>query len=279
MSKTFVIAEVGINHNGKMDNVIKLIDAASEAGCDAVKFQKRSIERVYTKEELDKPRESPWGKTNREQKQGLELSQADFETIDLYCKEKGIEWFASLWDLESVKFLSQFNIKYNKIASAMITHIDLLMAVAEQGRFTFIATGMSTLDEIEQAVRIFRNFKCPFQLLHCNSQYPMPDSEANLLCIKTLQEKFDCQVGYSGHEVGIITSVAAVVLGANVIERHITLDRAMYGSDQSASLEPQGFKKMIEYIRVVETVLGDGEKRITKGEEAIKAKLRRTNDY
>lgn len=279
MEKVFIIAEIGINHNGDLNIAKKLIKEAKEAGCDAVKFQKRSIFRVYTPEELAKYRESPWGTTNLQQKLGLEFTEAQYDEIDRYCKELEIEWFATAWDLESVKFLEKYNCKYNKIASALLTHEELLIAIAKQKKYTFISTGMSTMQEIAKAVTIFRNFNCPFELMHCNSQYPMPDEEANLRCIPMLRLKFDCAVGYSGHEVGLITSVAAVCLGASSIERHITLDRAMYGSDQSSSVEPDGFKRLIDYIRVAEVSLGDGEKRITKAEEKIKAKLARSKDY
>lgn len=279
MDKTFIIAEVGINHNGDINIAKKLIDAAKSSGADAVKFQKRTIEKVYSKEELDKPRESPWGATNRQQKLGLEFGKKEYDEIDRYCKEVGIEWFASPWDLESIAFLGQYNLKYNKVASALLTHLELLQAIAQQGKYTFIATGMSTMEEIEQAVRIFRNYKCPFELMHCNSQYPMPDEKANLRCIKMFKHEFDCKVGYSGHEVGLITSVAAVCLGATSVERHITLDRAMYGSDQSSSIEPDGFKRLVDYIRVVEKAIGTGEKVVTPEEEAAKKKLRRTQDF
>lgn len=279
MSKVFVIAEVGINHNGSLLYALKLIDAAKEAGADAVKFQKRTIDRVYTKEELDKPRESPWGTTNRAQKMGLEFGRAEYDQIDHHCKEVGIEWFATPWDVESVEFLKPYNLKYQKVASALLTHTDLLKAMASQKIYTFISTGMSTMEEIERAVGIFNDADCPYELMHCNSQYPMPDDEANLRCIDTLRDAFGRNVGYSGHEVGIITSVAAVALGASSIERHITLDRAMYGSDQAASIEPGGFKKLVEYIRVVEGTFGDGKKTVSPAEEKIKAKLRRNVDY
>lgn len=279
MNKTFIIAEIGINHNGKLLNALNLIDVAKQAGADAVKFQKRTIERVYSKEELDKYRESPWGTTNREQKHGLEFNKEQYDEIDTYCKVNSIEWFASPWDLESQNFLEQYGLKYNKVASAMLTHIELLHAIAKNGKYTFISTGMSTCKEIARAVAIFKMYNCPFELMHCNSQYPMPDQLANLKVIDLLREEFKCKVGYSGHEVGLITSVAAVARGATSIERHITLDRSLYGSDQAASIEPQGFKKLVEYIRVVEKTLGTGEKIITEAEQACKKKLRRKGDY
>lgn len=272
---TFIIAEIGINHNGDLDIAKKLIDGAVFAGCDAVKFQKRTIETVYSKEELDKPRESPWGTTNREQKLGLEFGKKEYDEIDKYCRQKGIYWFASAWDLDSQIFLRQYNLKYNKIASAMLTYRELLKLVAEERKYTFISTGMSTMDEIEKAVNIFKKANCPFELMHTNSTYPMKDKDANLKMIPVLQQKFGCKVGYSGHEVGLIVAVAAVALEATSVERHITLDASMYGSDQAASVEVMGFYKLVRYIRAVEEALGDGVKRITEDERKIKAKLRK----
>jgi len=271
----FIIAEVGINHNGDINIAKKLIDGAVFSGCDAVKFQKRTIEKVYTKDELDKPRESPWGKTNREQKMGLEFGKKEYDEIDTYCKEKGIEWFASAWDIDSQAFLRQYNLKYNKIASPMLTHRELLEAVSGEGKYTFISTGMSSMEEIGKAVDIFKKANCPFELMHCNSTYPMQDSEANLKMMPILKEMFGCKVGYSGHEVGLITTCSAVALGATSVERHITLDRAMYGSDHAASVEIMGLYKLVSYIRTIESALGDGGKRVTPKEEDIKAKLRK----
>lgn len=274
-NSTFIIAEIGINHNGSIDIAKKLIDGALFAGADAVKFQKRTVEKVYTKEELDKLREGPWGTTNREQKLGLEFGKTEYNEIDRYCKEKNFEWFASAWDIDSQNFLQQYDFNYNKIASAMLTHRELLEMVADEKKYTFISTGMSTLEEIEKAVNIFRNAGCPFELMHCNSTYPMKDKYANLNMIHNLRKKFKCKVGYSGHEVGLITTCAAVALGATSIERHITLDRAMYGSDQAASVEVMGFYRLVEYVRTIEIALGDGVKTITPEEENIKKKLRR----
>ena len=231
MDQTFIIAEIGINHNGDMDIVKQLIDWASNSGADAVKFQKRTIEKVYTKEELDRYRESPWGTTNREQKMGLELSKEDYDEIDRYCKGKGIKWFASAWDLDSQDFLAQYDLEYNKIASAMLTNLELVQKVAMEGRYTFVSTGMSSIDEIDTAVDVFKKYNCPFELVHCNSTYPMKNEDANLKMIDTLKNRYGCKVGYSGHETGRIVSFAAAVIGASSIERHITLDRAMYGSD------------------------------------------------
>lgn len=280
MSKTFIIAEVGINHNGNIDIAKKLIKGAKEAGADAVKFQKRTLDIVYTKVELDKYRESPWGTTNRQQKEGLEFGKIEYDIINAYCKMLEIDWFASAWDLESQKFLQQYNLKYNKIASAMLCHKELLRMVANEGKYTFISTGMSTLEEIENAVQVFIDNDCPYEIMHCNSQYPMNDKNANLNCIKTLEDKFNCKVGYSGHEEGLIPSVIAVTLGATSIERHITLNRTLYGSDQSASIEINGFRQLIHYIRnSAEIVMGDGVKRITEAENNCRKKLHRTKDY
>lgn len=270
----FIIAEIGINHNGDINIAKKLIDGAVFAGANAVKFQKRTIEKVYSKEELDKPRESPWGTTNREQKLGLEFEINEYNEIDKYCREKGIYWFASAWDIESQNFLQQYNCKYNKVASAMLTHRELLEVIAHEKKHTFISTGMSTMEEIEKAVNIFKKAGCPYELMHCNSSYPMPDDQANLSFIPVLRDKFKCNVGYSGHEVGLIVSAAAVALGASSIERHITLDRSMYGSDQAASVEVMGFHRLVGYIRTVEASLGKPEKIIYDVEKQCKTKLR-----
>ena len=273
--KTFIIAEIGINHNGSLDVTKKLIDGAAKAGCHAVKFQKRAVDLVYTAEELDRYRDSPWGTTNREQKNGLEFGREEYQEIDNYCKLKGIEWFASAWDLESQMFLRQFDLKYNKIASAMLTNIDLLKLTATEGRYTFISTGMSTIEEIQNAVDIFEDEGCPYELMHCNSTYPMKNKDANLRVIKTLRNTFDCKVGYSGHETGRVVSLAAVVLGATSLERHITLDKSMYGSDQSASIEISELKRLVKDIRAVETSLGNPKKRVLKSEVPVREKLRR----
>ena len=209
----FIIAEIGINHNGDLTIAKKLIDVAKDAGADAVKFQKRTIEAVYSKEMLDSARESPWGKTQRAQKEGLEFKLADYREIDRYCREKGIEWFASAWDIESQKFMRQFNLKYNKIASAMIVYEDLLREVASERHHTFISTGMSQTRDIDRAVDIFRAADCPFELMHCVSTYPMNDDDANLSRIGALKERYRCKVGYSGHEVGLTVSIAAAAFG------------------------------------------------------------------
>lgn len=270
----FFIAEIGINHNGDLKIAKDLIKVAKDAGCDAVKFQKRTIGIVYTKELLDSPRESPWGTTQRAQKEGLEFEYDEYKEIDLYCKELGIEWFASAWDLESQKFLRQFNCKYNKIASAMLTYEPLLQEVAAEKKHTFISTGMSDVENIDRAVEIFKEAECPFELMHCVSTYPMDDEDANLNCIKTLRERYACNVGYSGHEVGLAVSYAAAALGITSLERHITLDRAMYGSDQSASVEPAGLRMLVGAIRKIEKAMGDGIIAINEKEIPISKKLR-----
>lgn len=278
MNKTFIIAEIGINHNGNLDLAKQLIVGAKEAGADAVKFQKRTIEKVYTKEELDKPRESPWGNTNRQQKIGLELGRKEYDEIDRYCKELNIPWFASAWDLESVEFLKKYDLKFNKISSALLVHEDLLKTIAQQGKYTFISTGMSTIEEIGTAINIFKKYDCSFEIMHCNSAYPAQDKDLNLLCIKTLKTIFNCRVGYSGHSPGLFDVVFAVLLGATSIEKHITIDRTIYGSDQPSSVEIYGFKRMVNYIRAAELALGNVNKVITQEEEKIKTKLRRYAD-
>ena len=271
---TFIIAEIGINHNGDMKLAKQLIDAAVVAGCDAVKFQKRTVDKVYTQEYLDSPRISPWGDTQRAQKEGLEFNKEEYDEIDAYCKEKGIEWYASAWDLDSQKFLQHYNCKYNKVASAMLTKDELLEEIAKEGKYTFIATGMSTLEEIDHAVEIFKKNDCPFELMHCNSTYPMAEEDANLRLIRVLAEKYGCKVGYSGHEAGTLVSTCAVAAGATSIERHITLNRNMYGSDQKASIEPYELCKLVRDIRMTEKILGSGEKVLTAAEEEVKKKLR-----
>ena len=270
----FIIAEIGINHNGDLATCKKLIDAAKEAKCDAIKLQKRDIEIVYGKEFLDQARESPWGKTQRDQKSALEFNKKEYEQIDNYCKNLNIEWFASAWDMNSQLFLRDFDLKYNKIASAMLINTDLLELVAEEGKHTFISTGMSTYEDIEKAVNIFKRKNCSFELMHTVSTYPMKSKDANLNCIKTLRNKFKCNVGYSGHESGLAISYAATALGITSLERHITLDRSMYGSDQSASIEPNGLRQLVTAVKKIETAMGDGEKVIIKDEIPIAKKLR-----
>ena len=270
----FIIAEIGINHNGSLDICKQLIDVAVSAGADAVKFQKRTLELVYTKDLLDSLRESPWGTTQRDQKEGLELSLEDYELIDQYCKTQKIEWFASAWDLESQKFLKQFDSKYNKVASAMIVYEELLHSIAAEKKHTFISTGMSTKLNIDKAVEIFRNADCPFELMHCVSTYPMDDKDANLRRIETLRNTYKCNVGYSGHETGLAISYGAMGFGISSLERHITIDRAMYGSDQAASLEPVGFRSLVGGIRKIQSSYGDGSIEMNPKEKSVADKLR-----
>lgn len=270
----FIVAEIGINHNGSSDICKELIDVAVDAGCNAVKFQKRDIDQVYTQEFLNSPRESPWGITQRDQKMGLELELEDYEQIDQYCEKKDIEWFASAWDLSSQKFLRQFEKNFNKVASAMIVYEALLTLIAEEGKHTFISTGMCEYSDIEKATDIFRTANCPFELMHTISTYPMNDEDANLTMISTLRKKYKVDVGYSGHEVGLAVSYAAAAHGITSLERHITLDRAMYGSDQAASIEPAGLRQLVSGVRKIEKALGDGKKRILAAEIPIARKLR-----
>lgn len=274
MHKVFFIAEIGINHNGDMNLAKQLIDVACQAGCDAVKFQKRTIDKVYTPEFLASSRQSPWGTTQREQKEGLEFNQEQYEEIDRYCSQKKIEWFASTWDVDAQKFLRNFNLKYNKIASAMLGNFALLEEVAWEKRHTFISTGMSTYEEIDAAVALFQKYHCPYEILHCNSTYPMPTEDANLRLIPELRKKYQCDVGFSSHEIGYVATLGAVALGAVTIERHITLNRNMYGSDQKASIEPQGLFSLVKDIRAMEQALGNGEKILDEKEMAVRKKLR-----
>lgn len=274
MEKVKVIAELGINHNGNINVAKRLIDGAVDSGVDIVKFQKRTIDLVYSKEELDKYRESPWGTTNREQKYGLEFDVEEYDEIDNYCKSKNMEWMASAWDIPSLKFLRKYDLKYNKIASAMLTNTPFIEEIAKENKYTFISTAMSTLEDIRTVVDIFNKNNCPFELMHCVATYPLDAKNANLKNIATLKNTFDCNVGYSGHEPGLIISCAAVALGATSIERHITLDRTMYGSDQAASLELHGLKKIVNYIRTIEIAMGSEEKKILEEELPIIKKLR-----
>jgi N-acetylneuraminate synthase len=272
----YLIAELGINHNGSLDIAKQLIDGAVKAGFDAVKLQKRTVNTVYTKEFLDQPRESPWGTTQRHQKEGLEFGAAQYTEIDRYCKERNIAWGASAWDVDAQKFIRQYDLAFNKVASAMLGHKPLLREIASEGRKTFISTGMATLDEIDEVVNFFRQAHCPIELMHCNSTYPMKDEDANLLCIPLLRDRYKCDVGYSGHESSLLkVCTTAVVLGATSIERHITLDRAMYGSDQAASIETGGaLNNFVETLRKIPAVMGTGIKEITPAEMAVRMKLR-----
>ena len=273
----FLIAEIGINHNGDMSIAKELIDAAADAGFDAVKFQKRTIDKVYTQEFLDAPRESPWGTTQRAQKEGLEFTAQDYKEIDKYCREKGLQWTASAWDIDAQIFLQSFNCAFNKVASPMLGHIPLLKLIASEGKKTFISTGMSTLEELDNVVKIFKDANCPFELMHCNSTYPMKEEDANLLCISMLKNRYGVNVGYSGHESSLIkVCTVAVALGATSLERHITLDRAMYGSDQAASIETRALANFVETVRAVPGILGTGLKTLSEAELKTRDKLRIT---
>jgi N-acetylneuraminate synthase len=256
MKKPYLIAEIGINHNGDINIAKRLIKNAKDCGFDAVKFQKRTIEIVYDKETLDSSRESPWGKTTREQKMGLEFEKFEYDQIDNYCKELNIDWFASAWDIKSIEFLDNYSLKYHKIASAMIVDSEFLNEVAKRNKHTFISTGMSTREEIENAIKIFKKNNCSYEIMHCVSTYPMKVDDANLITINQIKKEYNCDVGYSGHENGVVVSLAAVMLGITSLERHITLDRTMYGSDQSASLEFNGMKNLTESINKILSSLG-----------------------
>jgi N-acetylneuraminate synthase len=270
----YLIAEIGINHNGSLDIATQLIDMAAEAGCDAVKFQKRNIDHVYSQEELDKPRESPWGTTNREQKDGLEFGREEYDALDTYCREREIEWFGSAWDLDSLEFLSSYDPPHHKVASALVTSPEFVEAVADQGKHTYISTGMCEWDDIDRVVDLFRSKGTDFTLMHTVATYPMPDQDANLLAMLKMRERYECPIGFSSHEVGVVCSVAAATLGATAIERHNTLDPAMYGSDQAASLESRGLELLVRDVRLLPKIMGDGEKRMTEEEEPIARKLR-----
>ena len=270
---TFIVAEIGINHNGDINLAKKLIEGAKKAGADAVKFQKRTIEHVYTEEALKSFRESPWGNTFEDQKRGLELGEKEYDEINELCNKIKIKWFASSWDVESLKFLKKYNCSYNKIASAMLTNYELINEVAKERKHTFISTGMHTLEEIEKVVNIFKKANCPYELMHTVSTYPMKIKDANLKMIDTLRKKFKCNVGYSDHESGRSVSVAAAALDISSLERHVTLDRTLYGSDQSASLEISGFVLTVYYVREVEQAMGTGKKIILEEEKKIRKKL------
>jgi N-acetylneuraminate synthase len=269
----YIIAEIGINHNGDIDLARRLISVAVAAGCDAVKFQKRTVEVVYTPEELAKPRENPFGATNGDLKHGLEFGHDEYRLIDRYCREVKMPWFASAWDERAVDFIDQFDVPCYKIASASLTDDKLLRHTRSKGRPIILSTGMSTLAEIDHAVDVLGTKD--LVLLHACSVYPAHYPELNLKAITTMRERYGVPVGYSGHETGLPSTVAAVALGACCVERHITLDRAMWGSDQAASLEPNGISKIVSYVRVVEQSLGDGVKRVVEREQPIIKKLRR----
>ena len=274
MNKIFTIAEIGINHNGDIDIAKKLIDMAKSCGCDSVKFQKRDIKSVYTEKELDSDRESPWGKKFIDQKLGLEFEKKEYDIINEYCKKLNIIWFASAWDEKSLNFLDQYNLKYNKVASALITKLDFIEKIAQQKKYTFISTGMSNYENIDKAVEIFQKNSCPFEIMHCVSTYPCPDEILNLNIINRLKERYGCDVGYSGHEASVVPSIVAATLGISSLERHITLDRSMYGSDQSASLEESGLKNLVNSVRKIPIVIGTQDKKIFEEEVPVAKKLR-----
>lgn len=269
----FVVAEIGINHNGSVETARKLIDVAVRHGVDAVKFQKRSVDVVYTPEELARPRESPFGSTNGDLKRALELDEAGYREIDAHCREKGIPWFASCWDEASVDFVERFDPPCHKVASACLTDDALLRHLAATGRPIILSTGMSTLDQIDHAVEVLS--ATPLVLLHSTSTYPAPPETLNLDVIPSLQERYGLPIGYSGHEVGVLPSVLAASLGAVMIERHVTLDRAMWGTDHAASLEPHGVELLVRYVRSIPIVRGDGRKVVYESEKPVIAKLRR----
>jgi N-acetylneuraminate synthase len=271
---TLIVAEIGINHNGNLAIAKRLIDVAAMAGCDAVKFQKRTPEKAVPPEYQNVMRETPWGVISYlEYRYKVEFGYDEYQAIDEYCKEKGILWFASCWDEESVDFIEQFSPPCYKVASACLTNHDLLRKMRHTSLPVILSTGMSTLEEIEQAVEVLGMEN--LLIAHSTSTYPCPPEELNLRMIQTLQQSFDCPVGYSGHEVGLQTTYAAVVLGAAFVERHITLDRAMWGSDQAASIEPGGFIRLVRDIRVIERALGDGVKRVYESEQKARQRLRK----
>lgn len=273
-SPCFVIAEIGINHNGSVDLAKRMIDEAVMAGCDAVKFQKRTVTKVYTPEELDVYRPNYYGNTNRDLKLGLELSYEDYCIIDEYCRDKKIMWFASCWDLDSVDFIEQFDVPCHKVASAMLTDDEFLLKLKSLGKPILLSTGMSSMEEIRHAVDLLGEDN--LVLFHCTSTYPTNHTEINLRVIEAFREEFSCPIGYSGHERGLLPSILSVELGANSVERHITVDRTLWGSDQAASLEPEGLRRMVRDIREVKKILGDGNKKVYDSELPVRDKLRKT---
>jgi N-acetylneuraminate synthase len=270
-----IIVEIGTNHMGDVKVAKQIIDIAVDCDADIVKLQRKNVEKIYTKKFLDSYLESPWGTTQREMRLHREFSDKQFKEIANYCKKKKIPWFVSCWDIESQIHMRKFKTKYNKVASAMIIHKELLEEIAKERKYTFISTGMSEMKDIENAVKIFKKHKCPFELMHCNSAYPIADNEANLNLILTLKKKFKCKVGYSGHEIGATNvSVPAVMMGATSIERHVTVSRTYYGYDQSASLEKEGLRKLVRDIRILDKIMGDGKKKIWASEKPNIKKLR-----
>jgi len=275
MKKTYIIAEIGINHNGDLNIAKRLIDIAALSGCDAVKFQKRNPDVCVPEHQKNVMRDTPWGTmTYLEYKYKVEFEKTEYDEIDSYCKEKGIAWSASPWDLDSLEFLNQYNLPFIKLPSAMLTNIPLIEACAKSDKKVILSTGMSTEKEIDIAIETIRKHTDNFSILHCNSTYPAPLNELNLSTIKTLKDKYNCEVGYSGHEFRIGTTVSSVYLGATIIERHITLDRTMWGTDHLCSVEPQGLIKLVKGIRELEEAFGDGIIQVTESEKIIRNKLR-----
>ncbi len=275
MKKTYIIAEIGINHNGDLTIAKRLIDIVALSGCDAVKFQKRNPDVCVPEHQKNVMRDTPWGTmTYLEYKYKVEFGKTEYDEIDRYCKEKGIAWSASPWDLDSLEFLNQYDLPFIKLPSAMLTNYELIEACAKSGKRVILSTGMSTEEEIDTAVNTIKCFTSNFAILHCNSTYPAPLNELNLSTIKTLKDKYDCEIGYSGHEFRIGTTVASVYLGATIIERHITLDRTMWGTDHLSSVEPQGLIKLVKGIRELEEAFGDGVIQVTESEKIIRNKLR-----
>jgi len=275
MKKTYIIAEIGINHNGDLNIAKRLIDIASAAGCDAVKFQKRNPDVCVPEHQKSVMRDTPWGKmTYLDYKYKVEFGKKEYDEIDRYCKQQNIAWSASPWDLDSLEFLNQYDIPFIKIPSAMITNTELLEASCKTDKKIIISTGMSSMKEVNNAQRILSCFAKDYAILHCNSTYPAPIEELNLSCVKTLKDRYKCEVGYSGHEFRLGTSVAAVYLGASIIERHVTLDRTMWGSDHMSSVEPQGLFKLVSGIRELEKAFGNGKIEVTESEKPVRKKLR-----
>ena len=275
LKKPFLIGEIGINHNGSIDLAKKLIELAVTSGFDAVKFQKRDPDISTPEKQKLKLRQTPWGDmTYLDYKKKIEFGENEFNEIDKFCKKKKIIWFASAWDLPSQKFLKKYKLKYNKVASAMLTNIDLIEKIADEKKLTLISTGMSTIKDISKAVNIFRKKKCKFLLMHCVSTYPCPIQNLNLNLIQTLKKKFKCEVGYSGHESSVSPSIIAYIMGATYIERHISLDRSMWGTDQAASLSESGMKNLSDILNKAQYVFGDGIKRLSKQESDLLKKFK-----
>jgi len=277
-NKIYIIAEIGINHNGSLEIAKQLIDIAKVAGCDVVKFQKRNPDVCVPEHQKTIMRDTPWGRMSYlDYKYKVEFDKPDYDEIDLYCKSKDIDWSASPWDIDSLNFLNKYDIPFIKIPSALLTDLELIKESARSNKELIISTGMSTLEEVDNAVQTIKNANsnCQYSILHCNSSYPAPIEDLNLKCINTLQERYQCRVGYSGHEFGLTTTIASICMGASIIERHVTLDRTMWGTDQMCSVEPQGLIKLVRGIRELNLALGDGEKKVTANEIEIRKKLRK----